>query len=171
MSKQDVIAQSYRELVVERNSSQIPVADICARSKVSRTTFYKNFEDRYKIVEYTILQDAVIDCFELLNDPKIDVESVVLNWYLSFYPNKKFYMIAIDEMGQNSLFETIIDTLDKNNKMLIQSRFPEKAEQDIDYYSYKMAATQAMLLKKWFNDGMRASPKDMTRYFLDTLIK
>ena len=40
------------------------------------------------------------------------------------------------------------------------------SKEDAEYYAYKYAAMQAMLLKKWLNEGMIVEPRKMTEYFL-----
>lgn len=40
------------------------------------------------------------------------------------------------------------------------------SKQDIEYYSYKNACLNVMLLKKWMQEGMIVSPEKMAEYYL-----
>ena len=137
MSKKDIIANAYRELVVERHSTKIPVNVICQTCHLSRTTFYNYFKDVNDIIEYTLLNDAVIDNYYLMENSDIDNKTSTVNWYLSFLRHKKFYMVCMENEGQNSLFETVIDVLYEYNIRLFEVKFNYTSKQDLDYYAYK----------------------------------
>lgn len=166
MNSKNRIAQDYCNLVIEKRTTKLTVKEICNYCHISRTTFYKYFKDTYEIIEYIFVQDCVEPQKNLIGTelkPKI----IVLEWYLSFYKHKEFYLIAIHDEGQNSFFETIISRLEIFNKDLYSRTLSNKASQeDISYIAYRFASMQAMLLKKWIKEGMKVSPEKMTEYFL-----
>lgn len=170
MSKKEEIAESYRTLVIKKKSTKLSVQEICTQCHISRTTFYKHFKDVKDIIEYTLLQDAIVDNYNLIEHELVNSQTATLNWYLSFYKHKDFYLIAFRQEGQNSLFEIIIDLLYKYNIQCFRKLYFEKEEIDIDYHAYKAAAVQAMLLKKWMLDGMCVSPYKMTEYYLHSIL-
>lgn len=169
MEKKNLIASTYRELVIKNKSLKITVKELCLSTNISRTTFYKYFKDCNEIIEYTLLEDAINPTYELLCNDQIDDSIVALNWYLCFYKNKEFYKIAMLGDGQNSLFDTIIHHLYINNIILYTRRSPESSKTDIEYYAYKNATTQAMLLRKWINEDMCVSIAKMAQYFMKDL--
>ena len=85
---------------------------------------------------------------------------------MSFYKNKEFYCYDIKDESQNSLFHTIISRLTAYNMKLYKEHFPEEG---MEYYAYKYASMQAMLLKKWMNEGMVVEPRKMAEYFLNDI--
>jgi len=166
MNKKELIISTYHDLVLKRNTSKITVKEICDTCPISRTTFYKYFKDSYDIIEYILLQDTIMPTYDLVRE-NIDPMSIMNQWYLGFYRHKEFYMIAMKDYGQNSLFDTIISQLTKRNIELYQSEKAYKDSLDLEYYAYRNAATQAMLLKKWMLDGMKVSPSKMAEYFMN----
>lgn len=169
MDKKNLIARAYREQVVKNKSLKMTVKELCMLTNLSRTTFYKYFKDCNEIIEYTLLEDAINPTYELLYNEQIDDSIVAINWYLCFYKNKEFYKIAMLGDGQNSLFDTIIHHLYINNIILYTRRSPECSKTDIEYYAYKNATTQAMLLKKWIKEDMKVPIAKMAQYFMHEL--
>ena len=85
---------------------------------ISRTTFYKYFKDTYEIIETVFLQD-VLQPMEALLENRITPKLVTQGWYMNFYRHKEFFILAMKEDGQNSLFFTITNVLTEYNKSVI----------------------------------------------------
>lgn len=166
MINKDMIVESYKALVLKNKTTKISVKELSQNIGISRTTFYKYFKDTYDIIEYIFVSDAMIPMETLINN-NINSKTIVENWYSSFYRNKDFYQLAIKENGQNSLFDTIILQITEYNKTLYCRNFDGD---DLEYYSYKYAAVQAMLLKKWMIEGMRIQPEKMAEYFMHNML-
>lgn len=67
-------------------------------------------------------------------------------------------------LTQNSLFQTVIKKVTDYN-MICFKGYVEDAY--LEYYAYKYASMQAMLLKKWMEDGMVVEPKKMAEIFMN----
>lgn len=169
MTNKEKIVDLYIQMVIDKNTTKITVRELCEKCDISRTTFYKYFKDTYEIIEYVFVNDCVEPQKHLIVSylkPKI----IVLEWYLSFYKHKDFYLVAIHDEGQNSFFETVISKLEQFNKELYTIEITKKVSaEDISYLSYKYASMQAMLLKKWMKEGMKVPPEKMVEYFLTDL--
>ena len=93
-------------------------------------------------------------------------EMFITEIYKAFFKNKNFFIVAIKDDEQNSLFDTIIE----RNQIVFSYLYKDIIQDQIklDYLSYKYASTQVMLLKKWLNNGMVESPEFMTEVYLDS---
>ena len=93
-------------------------------------------------------------------------EMFITEIYKAFFKNKNFFIVAIKDDEQNSLFDTIIE----RNQIVFSYLYKDIIQNQIklDYLSYKYASTQVMLLKKWLNNGMVESPEFMTEVYLDS---
>lgn len=161
MNRKENIIELYKEMVIKKQGAKVTVKEICEELDISRTTFYKYFKDTYDILEYIFVNDA-IEQIEILFSANLDQMTIIEGWYMSFYRNKEFYCYAMKDESQNSLFNTIISKLQTYNINLFKTYIPEE---DIEYYAYKYASLQAMLLKKWMKDGMVVEPRKMAEYF------
>lgn len=162
MNSKEKIIDTYKMLVIKKQGSKVTVKEICEVLEISRTTFYKYFKDSYDILEYIFVNDAM-QPIEFLISANLDTKTIIEGWYLSFYRNKEFYCYAIRDESQNSLFNTVINKLTVFNMKLYENYV---SKEDVEYYAYKYASLQAMLLKKWMFEGMVVEPKKMAEYFI-----
>ena len=51
-----LILQSFEGLLAEKSFDSISVQDVTDRAQINRATFYKHFEDKYKLLDYSISQ-------------------------------------------------------------------------------------------------------------------
>ena len=150
MTTKEKIKDAFIALVIEKQTVKISVKDIVKRAKISRRSFYNYYADRQSITEdiyIETIESTIKECF----DKKMTTEMFITEIYKAFFKNKNFFIVAIKDDEQNSLFDTIIQDQIK-----------------LDYLSYKYASTQVMLLKKWLNNGMVESPEFMTEVYLDS---
>ena len=164
MDTKKKIMQEYINLSLEKRTTKISVRQLCDNIGISRTTFYKYFKDCSDIIE-NVFMEEVLEPMDALLKNGVEGHTVLENWYLGFYKNKDFYILAIREDGQNSLFFTIVNTLTEYNKKIYGRVY---SGDDLEYYSYKFAATQAMLMRKWLIEGMKVSHKKMAEYFFNS---
>lgn len=167
MKSKETIVKTYKDLVITKKSSKISVKELCQAVGISRTTFYKHFKDTYDVIEYMLVNQSIAEQRILVKEG-LEPATIVEAWYVSFYKDKEFYYYAIKDESQNSLFNTLISKLLELNKELYLFKLPNDV--DLEYYCYKYASIQAMLLKKWILDGMQVSPKKMTEYFMNDLL-
>ncbi len=160
------IMDGYMELAISEGTTEISVTEICRKCNISRKTFYYYFVDRYDLIESIFIEEIEAPLKQSI-EKELSSKEYLLNFYSHFLPKKDFYIIAIKENGQNSLFENIITHLQNMNMKRFEKYYPETRRRE--YLSYKLATSQAMLLKKWISDGMVDSPEFMTEIFLTFL--
>ena len=158
----DTIRKEFERLVVEKQNLKFNIQDICDGSCISRQTFYRYYRDKYEIIEEIVRYDLVDPLYPLM-DNRVEPVDILENWYITLLKKKSFYTIIMKEQGQNSFFESLIKYIYELELVCLKQQNIND-EQDLDYLAYKFASMQAMLLKKWFQDGMVASPKKMAYY-------
>jgi len=165
MTTKEKIKDAFIALVIEKQTVKISVKDIVKRAKISRRSFYNYYADRQSITEdiyIETIESTIKECF----DKKMTTEMFITEIYKAFFKNKNFFIVAIKDDEQNSLFDTIIE----RNQIVFSYLYKDIIQDQIklDYLSYKYASTQVMLLKKWLNNGMVESPEFMTEVYLDS---
>lgn len=80
---------------------------------------------------------------------------------------KDFYKIAIMEDCQNSLYESLIESLTKiiseNDKSKEKQMLSSKER---EYVDYRFAADTVFTIKKWMMGGMAESPEFMSKVYI-----
>lgn len=165
MTTKEKIKDAFIALAIEKQTVKISVKDIVKRAKISRRSFYNYYADRQSITEdiyIETIESTIKECF----DKKMTTEMFITEIYKAFFKNKNFFIVAIKDDEQNSLFDTIIE----RNQIVFSYLYKDIIQDQIklDYLSYKYASTQVMLLKKWLNNGMVESPEFMTEVYLDS---
>lgn len=166
METKSKIIDEYKALVKEKKTADISVAEICRRSGISRTTFYNYFHDRYEITE-TIMLDEIEDPLLKALHAGFARSEVIRIIFESFLYDKDFYKVAIMEDCQNSLYESLIESLTK----IISENDKSKEKQTLtakerEYVDYRFAADTVFMIKKWMMDGMAESPEFMSKVYI-----
>ncbi len=163
MKTKERIIENYISLVVEQNTTNISVKDLCEFTNISRKTFYNYFSDRQMIIEEIFLNNIELTIKNCLKYGML-TRQFLIAVYNAFLENKQFFKIAINDEGQNSLFDTIIS----RSAIIFKSLFAEHIQDDkrLKYLSYKFAVDFAMLLRKWLSDGMTESPEFIVDIYL-----
>ncbi|MDO4519853.1 MAG: TetR/AcrR family transcriptional regulator C-terminal domain-containing protein [Eubacteriales bacterium] len=157
------LAESFKELVLEKPIEKITIQDITDRTGVTRGTFYIHFQDKYALLEWICREEIVNPVRTLLwNDMEREAMSFI---FVSILKNKEFYYHVSHMQGQNSFESIVLDCFaefitdyinehaanrDRKYKWLT----PETAAV---YYSQSMA----YVLISWIRDGMTVSPAEM----------
>ena len=92
-----LILDTFMNLLKEKSFDDIRISDICNEAMINRTTFYKNFEDKYNLLSYALKN--IINGFEIKS--------------LDFYNNtvsRKFYI---------NLFKSFLQYIENNRKIYL----------------------------------------------------
>jgi AcrR family transcriptional regulator len=82
------ISTKFLELLEHKRFKKITVNDICKTAKISRSTFYLHFEDKYELLKYCLQQN--IEQWKIVAKEKT-VEEMILYYLDSILEKRKFY--------------------------------------------------------------------------------
>ena len=168
-SVDDLLAQSFKELVCQQPIEKITIKQITDRAGVIRPTFYNHFEDKYNLLEWIMIKDIVTPVQPLLSNGMIN-EAMILIFH-NMRKEKDFYMHASKLEGQNSfrgmiergiqlvLGSMIVDQMGTKkpiNRWLTPEHLAEYYSQSITY-----------VLMTWIQGGMEM-PVSYTHLTLPT---
>ena len=89
-SVDDLLAQSFKELVCQQPIEKITIKHITDRAGVIRPTFYNHFEDKYNLLEWIMIKDIVTPVQPLLSNGMIN-EAMILIFH-NMRKEKDFYI-------------------------------------------------------------------------------
>ena len=166
MGTKETIINGFIQLAIKKQSVNISVIELCQYTHISRRSFYNYFLDRHEVIEEIFIsrvEETIKECLQ----NKMETTAFLIQVYHSYLKDKSFFVIAMKEDGQNSLFDTIISRMQVVFETLFKEIIGDRKE--LEYQSYKYASSSAMLLKKWMNDGMVESPEFITKIYLASL--
>ena len=166
-SVDDLLAQSFKELVCQQPTEKITIKQITDRAGVIRPTFYNHFEDKYNLLEWIMIKDIVTPVQPLLSNGMIN-EAMILIFH-NMRKEKDFYMHASKLEGQNSfrgmiergiqlvLGSMIVDQMGTKkpiNRWLTPEHLAEYYSQSITY-----------VLMTWIQGGMEMPPEELAQVY------
>lgn len=163
MNKRDTIVETYKQMVIDQKTAEIPVSEICREAGISRKTFYYHFQDRYEVIEHILVTDIETPILKALKLGYWHYEVVKLI-FENLLLDQDFYKIAILENSQNSLFETLISRLQAiNAKYDREEDKKDCTPKEVEYLNYRFAVEMALMIKKWMLEGMVETPDFMSK--------
>lgn len=146
-------------LVRENHFASITVEDVCARSSISRRSFYRYYTDKY-----ALLKDVYLECFF----SKIEIEENDDFWDIfakiceQIYSDKKFFRHAFEVKGQNGF-------RDEASNILTPYYMREAPSYDfVDEMKAYFVATEMErlfhLIEVWISSGMKQNAKEFSDF-------
>ena len=169
-AKKDVkllLAQSFKELVLEKPVEKITIKEITDRAGVIRVTFYNHFQDKYELLEW-ICREELVNPVRLLLWNGMEKEALIFI-FSGILNNKEFYGHVARLDGQNSfesimltcVMEIVLDYI-KEHGVKWKEKYPWMTlEWVAKYYSQNMT----FVLFSWINSGMQVPPADMVEMY------
>ncbi|MGN1347507.1 MAG: TetR/AcrR family transcriptional regulator [Acutalibacteraceae bacterium] len=134
----DKIINAAAELMKEKSYRKISVAEICKKAGINRSTFYRNFEDVYDMVEKAPnellrkLEELGIDCFSINSDAS---KKEMFSFLIGAVSLKDTFFTFADRNGSYEFVSALIKILIEKGKVL----FNPDGENDfnfIDIFGY-----------------------------------
>ncbi len=153
------LEQSLFMLMEKEPFHSISILEICQHAEVSRAAFYRNFDTKEDIIEYT-LQKKIHHSQE---HKKADKETLLFDYdsFISLWIDEKEFLRLIFQNNLTLLF------IKHFNEFLRGYMLDIKAFDDdyIDYFSTNLAYSTAALLDVWIQHDCRENAEDFVALF------
>ena len=158
-----LLAESFKELVMQKPVEKITIKEITDRAGVIRVTFYNHFQDKYELLEWICREEIVSPTRALLQN-NMQREAVTF-LFTAILKNKDFYSHVARLQGQNSfssiihqlIAETIEESIAHSHKKK-KKKYPWLTGKWLaEYYSHSMT----FILMSWIGQDMKVPPEEM----------
>ncbi len=143
MKTKELLADSFRELVLTTPFSKISIKMITDGAHVIRPTFYNYFQDKYEVIEFLFHQD-IGNKVEVMIDNDMEQEAIKL-MFLCFEKYKEYYRRLFEITGQNCFGEFFAHYVEQTFFRIL-SRHPMKTVPCSLITSKVLAQYNAMLM-------------------------
>ena len=162
-----LLADSFKELVLEKPVEKITIKEITDRAGVIRVTFYNHFQDKYELLEW-ICREEIVSPTKILFQNNMRREAVTFI-FTAILKNKEFYSHVAHTQGQNSFSSTVRQLLSETIEehfLANKSGKHEKyslltAKWIADYYAMSLT----YILMSWIDRDMDIPPEDMVNIY------
>ena len=103
-----VIRNTFLELLKEKPVSKITVKEICERSEINRSTFYKHYQDPFDLMEK--LEEEILEHIQttLSQRTYTDVSALYIDMLNMLKENEDLYRILTSIHGDRSLYSRFL---------------------------------------------------------------
>lgn len=156
-SANEKIKSVFLDLIGKYNIKEITVTEICQRSEINRSTFYKYFENVYDLLEKLeadIVNDVRQKLCEDFNMQKLflkleDIEQNDLQNLASIYKEDPLFARNLGNIGYEAVLSYIETNYEKFSKI------------QTEYVSKFIAAGCSSMIRNWLISGGSISSKEM----------
>lgn len=158
------LAESMKELMLERPMNKINIGDIVKRCNMNRQSFYYHFKDKYDLVNWIYYTEFIVNI-------KDDISMSSWDWLENicefFFENKVFYTNAFKVTGQNSFSEYFIEVIHPILILYLNNVFQKN--KDVDFYATFFADAIRVSISRWLLEGALIPPNEFVELIKSAL--
>lgn len=158
-----VLADSLKELVLQKQVEKITIKEITDKAGVIRPTFYNHFQDKYELLEWIIREEILAPTYPLIRNGLTN--QAVLLVFTSLLREKEYYSrlsrmdgpVTFEELVVKCIREMLTEVFEERSHCR-NGRFPWLT---IDMLAEYYARSMCFAVKVWIRQGMTVSPQEM----------
>lgn len=172
-STKEILAASLEELLKKRSFDSITVGDIADNCGVSRTTFYRQFKDKFECMNW-VYENKIAQIVKENSD--ITSWKNLVYQIATFLYNKRDYFAKVNNYTeQNSLIECIHKCGMDYATAMVKKEHPDGTLGREDYYLLHMYMTATVeCINMWLREGCPGGPEflgDMQSSFMPEVLR
>ena len=151
-----------------KSFSDITVGDICDEIDISRTTFYRHFQDKYECMNwvYQTQIQKILDKNQEIEDWK----SLIYDVIYFMYERRDFFVKVSSYKDQNSLMDCIFDCgYSYLEDMLLKELHISELSPALHWSSAMYMKGSVFLLESWLRNGCKESPDFVVKMHVDNI--
>ena len=154
------LAASIKECMKTTPVDRITVKDIVEGSGLTRQTFYRNFKDKYDLINW-YFDKLVLQSFEQIGMGNTVGESLTQKF--EFILNEKaFFTEAFRSDDYNSVKEHDFELILQFYKDLIARKTSRPLEEEMEFLLEMYCRGSVYMTEKWVLGGMKDTPRRMS---------
>lgn len=173
---QDAVYNAFKQLLKEKNYSQITIENILEVSKISRSTFYSHFKTKDEVLK-SITNHIFGHVFShsLSVEKTHDFSKSNIFDYNHLFTHILYHLHDEKELVQAILMNSTRDEFLLNmrnnlmpiSKILIQEKFVPQKDIPLTLYTSMVTETFILVVDYWFKNNCLESPEKITNYFFN----
>lgn len=153
------LAASIKECLKTTSLDRITVADIVDGCGMSRQTFYRNFRDKYDLVNW-YFDELLLQYFAEIGKGEA-IKTSLNRKFTMMLKEKDFYVQAFKHEGQNSLKEHDLKLILWYYRSWIKEKTGQKLTEETDFMLQFFCSGCVYMTAKWVLAGMKESPPQL----------
>ncbi|MDO4197795.1 MAG: TetR-like C-terminal domain-containing protein [Erysipelotrichaceae bacterium] len=143
------------KMLMKESFQKISVNDICEEALISRSGFYKHFEDKYQLLKFCIEKEALNSRKHITEEtPLRDAILIVLNYFKE--RKELMYHLFLDYPEKE-----IIDIISSIFLNKIEEKFAEQSEADSKVAAVFFAGGISLIILRWLEGRLNMSAEEL----------
>ena len=147
------LADAAKRLMETTSLSRMTVTDIVDEAGLTRQTFYRNFKDKYALVNWYFDKEALKTIRQM--GISCSLEEGLTGKFKCMENNKVFFMSAFTAHGCNSLVEYDYHLIYTFYRDAILKKDPDAFTDEIDFLLQVYSYGAVQMIVHWTADGMQ----------------
>ncbi len=148
----DMLSDSLLSLLTTKKFDKITIKEICEKANITRTTFYRNCDDKIDLITY-LCKKYTTELFKTIPWKNKDT-SVLFEHFFVYWSNKKDFLMSLEK---NDLFPTFVTAFIDICTNRINYQFAHNSKEAIKYINCFVAGGLCSILHTWVKEGMNTS--------------
>lgn len=151
------ISEAYIALLYQKDDKDITVSELCEKAGVSRMSFYRSFDTKKAILDYT-LKSSLLGIYQSAQFMDLDIrEPILIQEFDYVFQHAQFLAM----MKRQGFLPLLYDAWDYFAKRFIAEKDPTGNPYEYAFY----AGASINVIIRWIEGGLKESPEQMARYF------
>ena len=161
------LAGAVRELMVFTPVDRITVKQIVERCDVTRQTFYRNFKDKYDLINWYFDKLAIVSFRQM--GVSLTLREGLIKKFEFIKGERCFFTAAFKSEDHNSLLQHDFDFIYEFYKDIIKKKYQKEIPPDIKFILEMYCRGSIAMTVQWVTGGMKRSTEDMAELLVRAL--
>ena len=161
------LAESMKGCMKTTPVEEITVRQICEICGVTRQTFYRNFQDKYDLINW-YFDKILLESFEHMGEGKTVYESLV-NKFNYIQKEKLFFKAAFRNDKQNCLRDHDFELILEFYTHQIEGRTRRKMPQQLQFQLEMYCQGSIYMTVQWVLGYRKDTPEELARFLTDAM--
>ena len=161
------LAGAVRELMVFTPVDRITVKQIVERCDVTRQTFYRNFKDKYDLINWYFDKLAIVSFRQM--GVSLTLREGLIKKFEFIKGERCFFTAAFKSEDHNSLLQHDFDFIYEFYKDIIKKKYQKEIPPDIKFLLEMYCRGSIAMTVQWVTGGMKRSTEDMAELLVRAL--
>ena len=161
------LAGAVRELMAFTPVDRITVKQIVERCDVTRQTFYRNFKDKYDLINWYFDKLAIVSFRQM--GVSLTLREGLIKKFEFIKRERCFFTAAFKSEDHNSLLQHDFDFIYEFYTDIIKKKYQREIPPDIEFLLEMYCRGSIAMTVQWVTGGMKRSTEDMAELLVRAL--
>lgn len=153
------LARAAKELMAFTSVDRITVKQIVERCGVTRQTFYRNFKDKYDLINWYFDKLAIVSFRQM--GVSLTLREGLIKKFEFIKGERCFFTAAFKSEDHNSLLQHDFDFIYQFYTDIIKKKFKKEIPSDIRFLLEMYCRGSIAMTVQWVTEGMKRSTEEM----------